>query len=67
MFTAKPMIFPKLSRNLDRKTRSREFQPQLGHMNLSEIHHEIISVAIISLIQEEQLSVTDENTCTNTG
>ena len=42
--------------------RGREFEPKLGHINFVESDHEIISRVIlpIPLIQEEQLSVTDE-------
>ena len=42
---------------------------QLDHVNLVEIDHEIFSAVIIPLpeIEEEQLSVTGESTCTRTG
>ena len=42
---------------------------QLGYITFVEIDHEIISVDILPLllIQEGQLSVTDESMCTSTG
>ena len=44
-----------------------KFDFQLGHITFMEINHEIISTVILPillLIQEGQLSVTDERMCT---
>ena len=46
----------------------REIEAQLGQVTLVEIDHEIISKAVfpLLLIQDKQLSITDECMCTST-
>ena len=48
------------------RPRGRDFEPKPGHITFVEIDHEIISTAILPLlqIQEGQLAVTGKSMCT---
>ena len=48
-------------------SRGHKFKTKLSRITFMEIDHDIISTAILLLIQEGQLSVTDKNTCTITS
>ena len=53
----------------DWRSRGHKFKSQLGRITFLKIDLEIISMVLLPLllIQEGQLSVTDESMCTSTG